>query len=427
MPIKSSQGALREVLSGSTLERTYFIDTIGSSTGGGFFDTTKFEYYWSGISASQGLSLKNNVLPAFDVVENTVAETSNNLYVHGKSKITTNNSVGVADINMSAVTSTTGNLQVDSSNNYVYTGTNTSTNKGIWNKGLLTGGSTSNYGVDKPGGGLPTPYTYRTTCTDGVSDGSDTYIAGTYEPTVGTAERGGYILKVNQFNSLTWAKKSGFDVSHIKLIDNGANLLVAGNTTVGTGDCYLIKIDTATGATRHWIAVISNLVGTNQFADLQCIDVDSTGNIVVGGKYNDAGTGGNSSGFVVGLDSGGNERYKKRYVGTMTGSQTTMSIANVSGSSSMNILTIVGENYNGSSYQSSFLSVPYDGTSPGTGSYTVGTATYTYQDTSDVSVLTGGSSSLTNDTVFLYTGFSINNSSLTVNSTTNFVFASKLI
>lgn len=389
MPLKASLGALRQFIDSSSLEKIYFLDLFKTDPmSGGFFDTQgRFQFVTAGAQKTVQLDVVNDTGDIFEYTgpESDQAGLSGTTvllkYQDGTTagcNFLTNGNVAATGV--SRASTNLGNLQLDSSNNHTFTGQTVADN-GYVDCEL------PNYTkeLDMPGAGGPTPYTFDLYAYDGISDGTNVYIGGSYESNpVGFGE-GGFLTKLNQFGSKVWDYKLAFIPKHIAFDETGANLVVAGNAEGPTlYEGFVQKFDTGTGATTTQASIITNNVSPSSpdIVRIQSLDVESTGNIVVGGNYRSSG-GVAQNGFIFGLDSSLVQRYMKKLTGTMPATAS-LTVKNVSQNESQGTLCIAANNNDTVNNYGIFLNVPYDGTSPGTGSYSLAGTTTTYTNTTDV-------------------------------------------
>lgn len=431
MPIKSSLGALRQFIDSSDLTKIYFLDLFKTSAmAGGFFDSLG-HYHFMATDADKMVELDtfNNAsnvklysnsagvgnIANFDLAEDHTLLLKFSLAssLAGCSKIDADTYTPLGTI--SRANTILGNVQIESSGDYVFTGQHATTDEGV----VVSSVSSAKY-ITKPGLPGPGGYTFRILATDGVTDGTNTYVGGSFEST-NSAIKGGFLIKIDQFGSLVWDRSIGVVPTNIKLIDGNANLLLA-TTYVDQTSIIISKIATANGIGVGNRYQANNVVATSPATiETQSLDVDASGNIVVGGQYKSS-SGVGDDGFIIGLDSSMTERFKKSLTGTMPGPPS-MSIKNVSMNQSLDVLCIAGSNFDTSNSYGTLLSVPYDGTSPGTGSYVLSGVTTTYQNTSNISgsVITPGTGSagnivLTSATGIVSNSFSLSNSTFSFSS-----------
>ena len=399
MPLKASLGALRQFIDSSSLEKIYFLDLFKTAPmAGGFFDTQgRYQFVTAGPSKrTVQLNAKNVTGDVFTytgiecdqagLADNTVLLKYQDVTTAGCDFLTNGN---VAITGISRASTNLGNLQLDSSNNHTFTG-QTSAGDGYVDC------ESPNYSkaLDKPGNpSQPTPYTFDLYAYDGISDGTNVYIGGSYvtNPSQSGID-GGFLTKIDQFGAIAWDLNVGFIPKHIAFDETGGNLVVAGQSdgpTLYSG--FVAKFNTGTGVSPVAASVITNNVASSPaIVRVQSLDVDSTGNIVVGGNYRSSG-GVEQNGFVLGLDSSLVQRYMKKFTSTMPGNES-MTVKNVSQNKSQDTLCIAGNNNDTSNNYGLLLNVPYDGTSPGTGSYSLAGTITTYTNTTDVTTSTGGTS-----------------------------------
>lgn len=430
MPIKSSLGALRQFIDFSDLQKIYFLDLFKTSgMAGGFFDSLGHYHFMATdvdkmveldvFNNASNVKLYSNSLGVGNISNFDIAEDHTLLLKYslangqvGCSKIDANSYSSLGTITRAG--SILGNVQITSSNAYVLTGQHTATDEGV----VVSSTSGAKY-LSKPGG---PGYTFQIIALDGVTDGTNTYVGGSFNDTSGgPGIEGGFLVKLNQFGIIQWNKNVGFQPTNIKLIDNDANLLISGINASET-EISVFKVFTSNGQGAGNRFIANNAVAPSPaIIRTQSLDIDSTGNIIVGGQYRDSG-GSVQNGFVIGLDSSMNSRFVKKFTSTMPG-PASMTIKNVSQNFSQNTLCFAGSNFDTSNSYGLLLSVPYDGTSPGSGSYVLDGVTTTYVTTTDITGSTVGNTTYANGNVTVSNATGVGSANFTLSNST-FSFSS---
>jgi hypothetical protein len=279
-----------------------------------------------------------------------------------------------------------GNVTIDNQDNYIFCGRGT-TNALGGRYGLIAKLNSSlavQYSIDVRVPAVPFPsQDFNVTVNDAVSDGSNTYAVGEYVGVSG-ASPNGFLLKLDSLGSLSYAKRLGFTAKKIALDTVGNSILVGGERLTGNAIGYLNKYS-LTGNLIAGVSIDNNLYA-NTPTSVAGLSVDNSGNIVIGGSYiKVAGSPNKDNGYIIGLNNSLGLRFRKEVSSSMSGTPS-LSIVDVVSQYNSNSLYITASNTNLVTFNGLILKVPYDGTSPGTGNYTVGTTPVSYFDTTDVSI-----------------------------------------
>jgi hypothetical protein len=423
MPIKSSLGALRQELPNiGKLSPIYWIDlTVGNAISASSFDSLGHLHFISASNRIVSLTDRNITLSTdlytgtfqTSVASSMATNGNNHTVAIGFSKTTAPPAFGFIRLTSGNVANSgfafssagpIGNVTIDNLGNFILSGqgatSNTSGRYGLVSK--IDSNLTLQYATDirLPVRTAPLPsFDWIINANDAISDGSNVYVTGEYENTLGSL-RDGFILKLNSAGSLVWARTMGFDGKRISFINGTANLVVIGNSSTGNTVGSAVKWSNAGVALAA--AQFNNNIYANTNTNAVSLNVDDGGNVVIGGQYLKlAGSPNKLNGYVIGLDSNLSVRFTKEISSTMVGT-TLATVLSLSQQLADNSLYITVQNTNLGTFNGLLLKVPYNGTSPGTGNYTVGTSTVLYTNTSDVSVLTYSPSS-GNSNIFVQT------------------------
>jgi len=409
MPIKSSLGALRQQLptAGGGLATNYWINlTGGNNIAASTFDGLGHLHFTSASNRVVSLDDRDTTISTDlltgSFLANTVgamASSSNNhtlavgftgtslARATGFVRITNGN---VANGGFSYSSSNTnlvlGNVTIDNQDNYIFCGRGT-TNALGGRYGLIAKLNSSlavQYSIDVRFPAIVFPsQDFNVIVNDAISDGSNTYAVGEYVGVSG-APGNGFLLKLTSVGALSYAKRLGYAAKKISLDTVGNSIIIGGQQLTGNTIGYVNKYS-LTGNIIAGISIDNNLYA-NTGTGVDALSVDNSGNILIGGSYlKVAGSPNKANGYLIGLTNNLALRYRKEISSSMSGTPS-LSIVDVESQYNSNSLYITASNTNLVTFNGLILKVPYDGTSPGTGNYTVGTTPVSYFDTTDVSI-----------------------------------------
>lgn len=210
-----------------------------------------------------------------------------------------------------------------------------------------------------------------------VDSSSNVYTVGTTTSTTGGLARF-IITKHNTSGAIQWQRflgGTGGQEGYSIAVDSSANVYVCGySDTSGTKDCLVAKYNTS--GTLQW----QRTLGGAGIEYAYGIAVDSSANVYICGQYNSADC------LLAKYNTSGTIQWQRRLASSAPNEQ-----ANAISISPLGDILVAGY-YNPSGYYMILASLPSDGSK--TGTYTVGSSSFTY----DATTMTDAASSQTSST-----------------------------
>lgn len=420
MPLQTSFGALRQFLPSSIgLVESYWMDlAVGFNITASNFDSYGHLHFVSSYNNFGSISSTNvtnslNIInsPANSLSRLATSNTSSDLQAIGFANNTTfgaklvNGNISNNSFSFSGSNLVMGNVSISTDGSFLLVGQGNGA-YGVVGKVNANTSLAWQQMVRLPPQPVIPAYDFNVIVNDSISDGSNIYSAGQFVGTLtGSGNRGGFVMKQNSAGTLQWVKRIGFYVTKIALNDSNANIVCAGSASAGNSIGFCTKINSS--GNSQITTQINNNVYANASTNVQSLNVDSSGNIFIGGQYLKlAGTPNRNDGYVIKLDSSLNHIVTKTISANIGATSQSINVVNLSSQSDIDSLFITGDVYNPASsvFNGLMLKVPYDGSSPGSGTYVLSGITVNYQTSSDVTTSTPGSSTPSTSNIFLQTG-----------------------